>query len=179
MKAAQRRARVLGADDQMRLAGRVWLSIVVGLEQLLRFGHRLGIARRNREAAAVLDVEPGEVEAVKVQHRIGDQELRVIANQVVRGSRHGDAGGEQPLFELAQPRLAAPVGVRDQRTDGDAALDRGGQRFLDLVVVETKDEDIDRLSRELDDPDDRRDACLRLDDELHSVPESGVRERCH
>ena len=73
--------------------------------------------RRDGEAAALEDVELREIEAEEVQGVVRNHVLRVIAQQVVGGSRHRDAGREQPLFELAQSALAAAIGVGDERAD--------------------------------------------------------------
>ena len=101
--------------------------------------------------------------------RVGDHVLGVIAEQVVGRPRHQHAGGEQPLLELAQPRFAAAIGVRDQRAHVHAALHRGRQRLLDLVAIEPEDEDVDLLAGGLDRLDDRHDAGLGLDDQFHGV----------
>ena len=57
-----------------------------------------------------------EVESVHVQlFTVDDHHLAVIARQVVGRARHGDAGIQHPQLELAQPLVAAGVGVGNQR----------------------------------------------------------------
>ena len=80
-----------------------------------------------------------------------------------------DAGVEQPQLELAQDLLAAAIGVRDQRADDDAARDRRLERFLELDAIEPENHDVDGLLRVADRLHQRRQAVVRLDDELHFV----------
>src|ERR1044072_1241577 len=140
-EAIQPRARALGADDQVADARRVVRAVGVGLEQAQQL---LDDARRPGDdtETAALDVLPGVVEAEDERRAaIDDQHLAVIAHHVVVRAVDGDALLQHALFELAQALFAALVRVRDERDDFDAALDRGGQRLLELVEVETEDDD--------------------------------------
>ncbi len=140
----------------------------VGLEQLRRLLHEPAITRDHAEAAALVDVELRVVEAIDMQHRAVDEHhLPVISGQVVRGARDRDAALEQAQLELAEILLAASIGVRDERTNDDAAADRRVERLLDLHPVESKNDDVDRLAGLLDGLYDRLHAIVGLNDELH------------
>ena len=147
MKSVEDLARALRADDQLVVARLVRLTRAVGLEQRARLLHELGIVGDDAEAAALLDVEPGVVEAEHVQRVVDDHHLAVIARQIVGGARDRDPGIEQPQLELAQDLFAAAVGVRDERADDDAARDRRLERLLELDAIEAEDDDVDRLLR--------------------------------
>src|SRR5262249_34780216 len=56
-------ARTLGAHDEVRARRRIGLSRAVRLEEVRRVLHGAAVARGDREAAALVDVELGEVEA--------------------------------------------------------------------------------------------------------------------
>ncbi len=128
------------------------------------------VARGYGEAAALENVELGEVEAEDMQHVVSDHVLGVVTQEVVGSARDADAGREEPLLELAQPVFAPTVGVRDQRTDADASLDRRSKRALDLIDVEPKDAHIDRFLGFADRLNDRHDTRVWLDDEFHYLP---------
>ena len=70
--------------------------------------------------------------------------LRVIADELVAGARHGDARLEHALFEFSQPALTAAIGMGDQHADADAALHGGGERLLDLLAIDSEDREVDR-----------------------------------
>jgi hypothetical protein len=91
----------------------------------------------------------------------------VITHEVIGGARDGDTSLEQLQLELAQLLVAAAVGVGGQRPDVDAALHGALQGFGNRVVVEPEDQDVDRPPGALDRLDDRRNARIRLNDELH------------
>ena len=79
-----------------------------------------------------------------MQHVVGDHVLGVVADELVAGTRHGDARLEHALFEFAQPALTAAIGMGDEHADADAALYRSGERLLDLLAIDSEDRDVDR-----------------------------------
>src|SRR5687767_14972144 len=161
-------AGVDGADDEPVKAGFVRLSIAIRLEQLQRLLHEGAFPRDDREAAAMVDIEMGEVEGHhEEQPPVDDQHLVVIAREVVRGPRHGHTRIEQTHLELAEALLAAVVGVGDKRGHRYATLGRVLQCRLDLGSIESEDDDVDALLRLPDRRDERRDAVLRLNEQLH------------
>ena len=165
----QQLARVLRADHEAVVARRVGLAVAVRLEQrAASLTSRLSRGD-HAEAAALLDVQLGVVEAEDVQHVVDDHHLAVIARQIVGGARHGDAGVEQPQLELAQALLAAAVGVRDQRPDHDAARHGRLERLLELDAIEAEDDDVDRLPGLTHRFQQRGEAVVGLDDQLHGV----------
>ena len=114
-------------------------------------------------------VEAGEVEAVDVKDpAVDDHHLAVVADQIVGGARHGDAGLEQVHLELAQDLGAAAIVMGGQRPHADAAGDGGLQRARDLQAIEPEDQDVDATFGLLDRGDDRGDAGVGLNDELHT-----------
>jgi hypothetical protein len=58
--------------------------------------------------------------------------------------------------------------VRRQRANVYAAGNRGRERPGDFGAIEAEDQDVNRPGRLIDGGDDRRDARVRLDDELHT-----------
>ena len=167
-------ARILGADDEAFVAGRVRQTVEVGGKELVRFVDQLPVLADDAEAPALGDVEAGEVEAVDMQDLVvDDHHLAVIADKVVGGARHGDTGLEQRQFQFAQALGAAAIGVRRQRAHAHAAGDRGRERVGNLEPIEAKDEDVDALLRLPYRRDDRGDAGVRLYDEFHSACPAG------
>jgi hypothetical protein len=138
----------------------------VGLEQLERLLDQLALLGDDREAAAA-DVRGGVVKAEQVQRlAVHDHDLVVVAVQVVVGAAHGGTGLEQILLELAQFLLTAAIGVRDQRADHDAA-GRGRRQCRGYVPpVEPEDADVQARLGLVDRAYQRRDAVVRLDDDL-------------
>ena len=169
MNAASRSRAFSGLTTKRSHAGRVGLTRVVGLEQLERLLHQLRVLGDDAEAAALGDVEPGEVEAVDVQHAaVDDHHLAVIANEIVGGPGHGHPGRQQPQFELSQDLVAAGMGVGDEGANGDAAADGRFEGPGNLLAVEAKNENVDGLFCLLDGRDDRSDAGVGLNDEFHT-----------
>src|SRR6187551_3074780 len=108
--------RVDRADDKGVETGLVGFSFVIRLEQLQRLLDEVAFPRDDREAAAMVDIEMGEVEGQdEEQAPVDDQQLVVIAREVVGGPRHLHARLEQTHLELAEALLAAVVGVGDER----------------------------------------------------------------
>src|SRR5207249_7511367 len=73
-KAREPLACVFRAHDEPLVPRYVRLAVEIGGEQLLRFGHELLVLRHDAEAAALLDVEAGEVEAVDVEDLVVDDD---------------------------------------------------------------------------------------------------------
>ena len=65
---------------------------------------------------------------------------------------------------------AAAIGVGDQRADDDATRHCSLQATRDLLQIEPKNQDVDRLLRLLDGGRHRRETGVRLNDELHHPP---------
>ena len=127
MNALETLPRVLRADDEAIVAGRVRLALEVRFEQLLASATSFGFFVITPKLRLFSMSRPREVVAVDVQHApVDDHHLAVIANQVVRGARDGDAALEELHLELPQALRPAAVLVRRQRADVDAA----GYRLL-------------------------------------------------
>ena len=161
------------------------------LEQPKRLLNEALLADDDAEASA-LQIECRVVESVHVQlFTIHDQQLAVIAGQVVRRPRDGDTGIEHPQFQLAQTLVAAGVSVGDERTDRDAALHRRFNRLLHGFQVEPEDGNVQRGLRPLDRGKDglgsvcwlydefQRMCLLNLDRAGHAPADLGeVRAKC-
>ena len=105
------------------------------------------LARHDSEAAASPDVERSEVETHQPQDRsIDDHQLVVIPDEFVARAGDDRAGLEKALFQLPQILLTTAVRVRDQRTNNNATLDRGVERFRNVWTIEAENHEIDRLS---------------------------------
>ena len=163
----KRLARALGTDDEAIVPGRIRLPRRVGGEERARLLHQALVAGDDAEASALLDIEPGVVEAEDVERVVDHHHLAVIARQVVGGARDDDAGREEAHLELAQVLLAAAIGVGDQGAHGYAARHRRLERLLQLRPIEAEDDDVDRALGLLDRLQQRRHAVVWLDDELH------------
>ena len=106
---------VLRAHQKRVVAGRVRLARRVGLEEPDRFGHNRLVLRGDAHAAALFDIEPGEVETKRIERLAIDQHhLVVIAHEVVVGARHRDAGIQQLELQLAESLGPAARGVRNE-----------------------------------------------------------------
>ena len=172
MNSVSTRARVLRADDQPAVRRRVVLAQRVGLEQLHRLAHDLRRrASTMPKLRLLLDVELGVVEAVDVQDcAVHDHHLAVVARQVVGGPRHRGAAPRAAAARACAgssrpPLLVCAISARTTTP----RCDRGVERLLDVGAIEAEDDDVDRLLRFVDGPDDRRDAVVRLDNQLHFV----------
>ena len=120
----QELARGLRADDEPVVAAASRAGACGRLRTARSASRTMRLSLRDdAEAAALLDIDLGVVEAEDVQRAVDDHHLAVVARQVVGRARDGDAGVEQPHLELPQALLAALVGVRDERADEHAALD--------------------------------------------------------
>jgi hypothetical protein len=122
-----------GLTDEAVEIGDIARPVSIGREQLQGFLHQLAFSRDDAEAAAVVDVQVGEVEGEDVEDpAIHDEQLVVVADEVVGRPRHRDAGVQQAHLEFAQALFAAMVGIGDERRDRHAALGRRLQCRLDL-----------------------------------------------
>ena len=98
----------------------------------------------------------------------------MVAHKIVCRAGHGHAGLEQFHFELPQTLGAAVILVSGQRAHVHSAADGGGQGLRHFAAVETEDHDVDALASLLDGIDDRRQAGIRLNDELHTLSTTGA-----
>ncbi len=135
-------ARIHGTHDEGGVPRYIRLALGVGFEKFHRFGDQLGVGGHQSEAAAVVDVQVGKVKGQQKQlAAVDDQKLVVVARQVVGGARHGDAGFQQPHFQLPQISFAPAIGVGDQGMHEHAAGGGVGQGLFDLRAVEAEDGD--------------------------------------
>ena len=141
--------------------------VQVGLKQLECLLNRAAISRGNAKTATLVDIQLGEVEPEDVQRVVGNDELAVVADQVVGAARDRHTRGQETLFELAQPALAAAIGMRDERADTHTAHHRLLQLTLDLAVTKAEDRNVDDLAGTPDGLKNRQDTALGLDDEFH------------
>ena len=109
---------------------------------------------------------------------VDDHQLGVVADQLVIGAADHDALVEHAQLELAQPLLAAGVGVRDERADRDAAFDRGFDGLLDRLQVEAENDEVERFLRALDGVERRLDAVSRLNNQIHVFPPPSQAQPC-
>src|SRR5262249_4425008 len=164
-----------GAYHKAAEARRVWLPLAVRLEELDGFLNEFGILRDDAEAAAVLDVQVGEIEGQQEKlAAIDDHYLAVVARQVVGRARYGDSGRQQPHFKLAKVPLTAAIRICDEGVDRDTPRHRVRQRLFDLASVETKDQNLNALLGAVDRLDQRRHTVAGLHQQLHgrTLPEN-------
>jgi hypothetical protein len=126
------------------------LARQVAFEEPCRIADGPPVAGLDPKAAARAGVRFRVVEAEQIQGIVNEQVFAVVLQQIVAGTAHYDARGEQSLFELSEIRLAAAVGVRHQGADSDAALDRCREGGLNLRTVEAEDRDVDLTLRSAD-----------------------------
>src|SRR5439155_9554181 len=119
------------------------LPIEVRCDKLRGFLDHASVLGHGAAAAALLDVERREAEPVDVEGPVvNDHHLAVVANEIVRGARDGDAPFEQLHLELPQCLCAAPVRVCGQGADADTAPHGGLELAGDVPAVEPEDEQI-------------------------------------
>jgi len=83
----------------------------------------------------------GVVEAQHVERlAVHDQDLAVIADEVVARACHGHALVQHALFELAKPLVRPLVGVRNEGTYVHSSPHGCLNRFLDLLEVEPEND---------------------------------------
>ena len=112
----------------------------------------------------MVDIHVDKVERQQEQRpAIDDHHLAVVTNQVIRRAPHGYARLEKTRLHSAQLGFATPVGVSDQRTNGNALARGGFQGRLKLLPVHAEDQDVNALLGALDAGKKRRDAIVRLD----------------
>src|SRR5436190_980824 len=156
-------------DDERAVAG-VSMPLAIGLEQLDGGVNGLPVVHDDAEAAAPRDIDHRVVESEHEElPAIDDHELAVIADEVVAGAVDRRAGAEQTLFELPQSPRSAFVGVGDERMDVHAARDGRVQRVLDVVAVESEDDQLDAALRAPDRGNQRCDAVPWLNQQLHAI----------
>src|SRR6516225_8201887 len=96
------------------LTSRSITKAAIRFEKLDRLLHQMAILRNYPEAAAVVDVQPSEVERqYKQLAPINDHHLAVIAEQIVRCGGYRHSLGKQPRLEFAQVLLAAAIRIGD------------------------------------------------------------------
>ena len=116
-----------------------------------RFLHGLAVSGNKSESAAVVDIQVRKIERQQVQRfSVDDDQLIVIANQVVRGAGNGNAGFQKAHFESPQMFLAAAIDVGDEGGHFHPALGRGFQLHLYIGSVKAKNGDLHRFFGFLD-----------------------------
>ncbi len=162
-------AGVRGTHDESIQAGGILLPVEIGFEQFHRLLDHLGVPGDNAEAAAMIDIHVDKVERQQEQRpAIHDHHFAVVTNQIIRRAPHGYASLEKTRLQAAQLRLAAPVGVSDQRAYRNALAGRSFQGGLQLFPVHAEDEDVNALLGALDPCQKRRDAIVRLNQQLQN-----------
>src|SRR5581483_6388045 len=108
-------ARVDRADDKIFGFGLGFESQGVGFEQGNGFGDQFRVLGNDAKAAAVMNVQEGEVEGQQVKHApVNDHHLAVIAHQIFCRACDGDARVAQTFFQPLDVFEVLFVGVSDE-----------------------------------------------------------------
>src|SRR5215510_8270851 len=146
----------------------VRLPVDVGFEQPDGLGDEVMLVGDHPKAAAMVDVEEGEVKRQQVERPpVDDHHLAVITNQVLGRARNLHTALYQAAFQLSDLFQPFFIGVSDQGVDADAAGGGGDQLLLDLKAVEAIEYDLYALFRPSDSLEKRLNAVAWLNDNLH------------
>ena len=97
---------------------------------------------------------------------VDDEELRVVAHEIVGGTRDGDAGPQEVRLELAQPARALAVRVGNQGAYGHTACDGVCESPPEIGPVEPEHHDVDGLAGMPDRRKERRRTVVWLHEQL-------------
>src|SRR3569833_2298625 len=98
---------------------------------------------------------------------IHDHHLAVIADQVARSARHGNAAREESRLQVSQRFFPTAIGECDQRLHENAAFRGIHKRSLHFCNVEAEDQNLDALLRFLNALEQRIDSRTGLDEQSH------------
>ena len=93
----------------------------------------------------------------------------MVADEIIARAADRHALLEHAQLELAQPFIRPLVRMRDQRADVDASCDGGLNGLLNVIEVESDNDEVERLLCALNPGDERLNVVGRLNDEIYVI----------
>jgi len=133
------------------------------MKELCSFLYEPTILGNDAEAAAVFNVEIGEIERQKVEFlAVHQHHLAVVTDQIIRGAGNSYALFQKPHFQLAQILFPTLAGIGDQCVYGNTTLYRVFQSPLKFTTVQAENDNLDCFLSFVDTLEQRGDAVVGL-----------------